>query len=202
MARDPYRIDVYHQRRAAYRLVIVAGVIFVMSLMGKNARERAEAQAEEAGVAPPASGSSLDETPPAVVPEPAQSRWRPEPGARTRVPRPELPTRTQSAFAAPSSVDTGAEDAALRAALGDSLAAVVPDVRDCLHQWWMMDPSLAGEVELEFVLTAQGLSEVEVLDHSEVPMGPLSCFATALYDAEWPQVADQVVVRQPFRFEN
>lgn len=194
MDRDPFHIDVHHQRKMAYRLVLVAGFIFVMSLMGKQSRERREAAAAEAAVpqlvapevvAPPVPG--VRERPPDTY----------QPGARTKVPRPALPTRTSR-----GPEGGAADDEVLRAALSASLQAVVPDVRDCLHQWWMINPDLAGAVELEFVVDEQGLGEVEVLDHSQVPMGPLSCFATALYDAEWPRVEGSVTVVQPFRFEN
>jgi len=198
VAIDPFDIDVRGQRRAVFRLVIVAGVILVMSMAGKKSRERAEA----AQLVAPA--------PAHLETSPVQSRVTPEarephtfaPGARTPVPRP-LPTRTSVAPPlAPAPTDTGAEDLQLREALHATLEEVVPDVRDCLQMWWMLDPALSGAVEVEFALTEQGLGEVEILDHSDVPVGPLSCFATALYGVDWPRTQKEVTVVQPFRFEN
>ncbi len=194
---DPYRIDHTHQRRAAFRLVIVAGVILVMSLSGKKAKERREAKAAEAQAPVPEAVAPRE----APVGSGSPRTWAP--GERTAVPRPALPTRTRPD--APPVLGSGEprdEDAELRDALSGSLQAVVPEVRDCLTQWWMLDPELAGALELEFVLDATGLQAVQILDHSEVPVGPMSCFATALYDAEWPRVEGEVTVRQPFRFEN
>lgn len=201
MALDPHSPEVRNQRRAVMRLVLVAGVILVMTLSGKKAQERRDAAQAEAAPPPPVRA--------AQTPAPAGPSRTWSPGSRTSVPRPVLtrtgPTPATAPAPGTQAPGDGAElddDAPLREALSASLEAVVPQVRDCLHQWWMIDPNLAGTVELEFVLDRQGLGEVEVLDHTDVPVGPLSCFATALFDAEWPQVASEITVVQPFRFEN
>ena len=41
------------------------------------------------------------------------------------------------------------------------------------------------------------------MDHAEVPFGPLSCFATALYRTAWPGSAEgEVVIAQSVVFSN
>jgi hypothetical protein len=200
MAVDPFSPEIRSQRRAAFRLVVVAAVILIMTLSGKRARERTAARTQEL--------SHL------VAQGADQARSQPDPGprsfqagSRTRVPRP-VATRTApdavSFLQGPAALreewaDTG--DVDLKFALSASLEAVVPDVKNCLHAWWMIDPKLAGTLEVAFVLDQNGLGEVEILDHTDVPMGPLSCFATALYDAHWPRVDSEIRVVQPFRFE-
>ena len=65
----------------------------------------------------------------------------------------------------------------------------------------MKDPGIQGMVELEYVIDEGGLKEAFVVDHTEVPFGQLSCFATALYRTAWPASAEgEVVISQPIIF--
>ena len=63
-------------------------------------------------------------------------------------------------------------------------------------------PGLTGKVTLEFVLGPDGLADVGILEHSDVPMGPLSCFSAAVWEVEWPAPATgTLTVTYPFEFE-
>ncbi len=216
-APDPYSPEVQFQRRASMRFAIISGFILLLAMTGKKAKERADEKAR-------AKESSQEETPsPASSEQPRSTHPKTfKDGARTRVPRPPLPTRSDNPAESPEVSEEPAEapsdpqqasrkaevrdtadlDAPLREALQASTEAVLPDVKNCLQEWWMLDPNLEGSVQVEVVLNEDGLKEVQILDHTNVPMGPLSCFGTALYDADWPNVADEVTVVLPFRFEN
>ena len=79
---------------------------------------------------------------------------------------------------------------------------VIDSIEDCLHAWWMLDPALEGRVVLEFQLDSTGLAEAGIRDHSDVPLGPLTCFATALYAADWPGSEGETTVHYPVEFDN
>ena len=74
---------------------------------------------------------------------------------------------------------------------------------ECLNAWWLLDPGIEGHVDLEYVIDETGLKEAAVVDHAEVPFGPLSCFATALYRTAWPGSAEgEMVIAQSIVFSN
>ena len=171
-------MDVNYQRRAAFRLAVVAGVLFVMSFAGKQVRDRREAAAKAAeevvaleDLAPPDKGVYA-------------------PGSRAPVPPPAAP-----ASSGPSSLEEGVDP---RVAVTSQLESLGPVVKDCLHQWWMIDPALTGDIQLEFVFNADGLGGVDILDHSEVPVGPLGCFTEALYGTAWPPLGEETVIRHSY----
>jgi len=92
---------------------------------------------------------------------------------------------------------------ALVEAIQETVAAdVKPKVKDCLHIWWMLDPNLGGRVVVGFQLGPDGLGAAWVQDHSGVPLGPLTCFGSAIADASWPWAAEETEVRFPFVFDS
>jgi len=79
---------------------------------------------------------------------------------------------------------------------------VLDDIRACLAQWRALDPTLEGEVEIGFTLGAEGLEQAEIREHDGVPIGPLTCFSAAVYDADWPVVPDgKLNVHYPVRID-
>ena len=72
--------------------------------------------------------------------------------------------------------------------------SAIEDIMDCLNAWWLLDPGIEGHVELEYVIDSTGLKEAAIVDHTEVPFGPLTCFATALYRTRWPASSEGEVV--------
>ncbi|MCB9762198.1 MAG: AgmX/PglI C-terminal domain-containing protein [Alphaproteobacteria bacterium] len=88
---------------------------------------------------------------------------------------------------------------AIRAAVND----VMPDIRDCMNQWWAAEPELEGRVVMEFHLTPAGLGDVFVLEHDGVPFAVQTCFSAPIYDADWPRPASgELAVKYPFVFFN
>jgi hypothetical protein len=86
------------------------------------------------------------------------------------------------------------------AILVDVMRGVLPEVRECIEAWMEQDPTLSGRVVLEATVGPEGLGEVWVVEHSDVPLGPLSCFGAALYEASWPAFAEPTTVTFPFTF--
>jgi hypothetical protein len=99
----------------------------------------------------------------------------------------------------PQKVPSADMPAALRTVVEEQ---VKDDIGACLDQWSVATPGLTGRVEMEFQLGPDGLHQVSILDHSEVPMGPLSCFSAAIWDADWPAPAEggELTVTYPFAF--
>jgi len=110
-------------------------------------------------------------------------------------------TSLQGGLPAPTEI---LEGEALRGALAKTMRDdATEDIMDCLNTWWLLDPGIEGRVELEYVIDASGLKEAAIVDHADVPFGPLSCFATALYRTAWPGSSEgEVVILQPVVFSN
>jgi hypothetical protein len=88
---------------------------------------------------------------------------------------------------------------AVRGVLQDS---VKPKAKDCLHTWWMLDPNMHGQVTVGIVLGPDGLGGAWIHDHADAPLGPVTCFGSAVSQASWPAAAEQVEVRFPFVFNS
>lgn len=78
---------------------------------------------------------------------------------------------------------------------------VRPKVKDCLHMWWMLEPKLSGKVVVGLQLGPEGLGASWIQDHSEVPLGPLTCFGSVLTETNWPWAAEETEVHFPFVFD-
>ena len=78
---------------------------------------------------------------------------------------------------------------------------VHPRVKDCLHMWWMLDPKLSGRVVVGLQLGPEGLGASWIQDHSEVPLGPLTCFGSVLTETQWPWASEETEVHFPFLFD-
>ncbi len=82
------------------------------------------------------------------------------------------------------------------------MGQVIRPLRECIDDWMTLDPALEGRVVLGITLGPGGLEQVEILDHSEVPPGPLSCFASAVWEAGWPASDEPVEITYPFIFSS
>ncbi len=189
------------------RLVMLSAVVLGLTLVTRN-KESPERQPTDLPDEPPN---------PVEVKPPDQSLWNeseaptrssPLRGAREQVPRPKVtnidprprPASTEDppVEADEARVNPRVEPEAIQAAVEE----VAPEIEECLHGWWMLQPELSGKVVMEFELGPEGLRDVFVLDHDGVPGGVLSCFGTALYEAEFPAgPEDGTVVHYPFVFE-
>ena len=93
------------------------------------------------------------------------------------------------------------DPAALQAAIRGRMDAVGDDIGACLGEWMALDPTLAGKVNVGFQLDATGLTDAWIVDHSDVPLGPLSCFGSAVYGVDWSGVTTEPLeVTFPFTF--
>jgi hypothetical protein len=189
-----------HNRRLMVYLLLISSAVFALSLSEKMREERDL----EAAV-------PLDYV--------AQTPKSFEEGARVVIPpemaKSPLPKANEDHGAEDGLVDTSLQGGLpeaksllkgedLRIAIAQTMRdEVTEDIMECLNAWWLLDPAIEGRVDLEVVLDASGLKEAAIVDHAEVPFGPLSCFATALYRTAWPGSAEgDVVTRQPVVFSN
>ena len=67
------------------------------------------------------------------------------------------------------------------------------EIEACLDDWREDDPELSGEVSMRFGVDANGLQEAWIEDHTDVPLGPLSCFGTAVAAIDWSGVTQEPV---------
>lgn len=75
--------------------------------------------------------------------------------------------------------------------LGYAFETLADDVDDCLAQWDALDAGATGEVMLVFQLDQNGLQKSWVDSVMEVPLGPKSCIANAVYGLDWSHIVDQ-----------
>lgn len=94
-----------------------------------------------------------------------------------------------------------ADGGATAEAIEGKMDEVTDEIAACLGEWMALDPSLEGKVNMGFQIGPEGLTDAWVDDHTDVPFGPLSCFGTAIYSADWTGVsAEPVEVTFPFVF--
>ncbi len=90
-------------------------------------------------------------------------------------------------------------DGNVAAAIQDNMEDVRGDIAGCITDWLTVEPSIEGRVSVGFRINADGLQEAWIVDHEDVPSGPLTCFATAVYAADWEGISDEPVeVTFPF----
>ena len=65
------------------------------------------------------------------------------------------------------------------------------DVRACLEQWESSAPGEATEVMIAFEIDAAGLQKTWLEHQTEVPFGPRTCLANAVYGLDWSKIVDQ-----------
>lgn len=126
---------------------------------------------------------------------------------RTRVPKPaSVHPRPRKSATPPAS--GGTTEAAKEVAEDPSVSLIRqtaqdigPDIHTCLEAWWKIDPTLQGKVVVSFDLNPSGLTDVWIEEHSEVPLGPLSCFSSGVYGADWSGIVEEdTQVTMPFTF--
>jgi hypothetical protein len=189
-----------HNRRLMVYLLLISSAVFALSLSEKMRKDRDLKVAE--------GPDYVEQTPKSF-----------EEGARVLIPREMAPAPTPKGGEAPEEED-GLVDTSLQGGLpapksfltGEDLQEafaltmredVTEDIMECLNAWWLLDPAIEGRVDLEVVLDSTGLKEAAIVDHAQVPFGPLSCFATALYRTQWPASSDgEVVILVPVVFSN
>lgn len=199
------------QRTGVRRLVMLAAIILGLTLATRPPKD--EERADTAG---------LPDTPPdeVRVAPPNTTLWDEgegpdrstlREGAREAVPRvmeprdvPEVQSveaEVEATVEAAEAREPGTRPQATPETIQAAVAAVVPDIEDCLHQWWMVQPDLEGRIVLELQLYPEGLRDAVVLDHDGVPPAVMGCFSGALYDADWPEgEVDGTVIIYPFVF--
>jgi hypothetical protein len=204
-------------------LVLVSLGTIVAIVRSRSGREQrsAEAPAAASSAAVPGAGEGAAAGPAtasdAAAPiAPAATRATPQKGARTLLPPP--PSARPPAAGAPAAAASGDAGPSPRARLAKSgpikdrrglppseatealraevearLDMVHEDVEACLRDWSAFDPSIEGEVAIAFGIDAQGLTQVWIQDHADVPPGPLSCFASAVYGVDWSAITEQPI---------
>jgi hypothetical protein len=65
------------------------------------------------------------------------------------------------------------------------------DVQACLSQWAAQEPLPVREVMIAFELDPQGLQHSWVENAADLPFGPRSCLANAVYGLDWAGLADE-----------
>lgn len=136
--------------------------------------------------------TSVTTNAPAPPPPPSLPQARKPRVVLPRPPKRTLPTRTDGAAAQPERPTLVDRRPAEERSAGDDMTrlhahvdAVDASVSACIGEWMALDPTLSAKVMLGFSLGPDGLQEAWVDDHGEVPAGPLSCFAGAVYEEDW-----------------
>lgn len=84
-------------------------------------------------------------------------------------------------------------------AISGQMREVSKDIGACINEWAAVSPDIDGTVNVGFRIDADGLQEAWIVDYEDVPSGPLSCFASAVYDADWEGISpDPIEVTFPF----
>lgn len=160
----------------------------------------------------PAAGAALSRGHGGERPGSAQPATRPDPaayrkGARTLVPRPTPPSpsegestdeRPRARLSAVGTLrdrreDPSGDSEALVAAVHGGLELVREDIETCLAAWSAVDSSIQGQVMLAFRIDENGLQDVWIEDYADVPMGPLSCFGSAVYEVDWSGISESPI---------
>jgi hypothetical protein len=123
-----------------------------------------------------------------LVPRPTQATTPRTPRA-PRVPRLERGGEMVDRREGPREPDAEEQ----RVALGAAMEAVEDDIEECLRAWSEVDPEIHGRVSLAFELDDKGLGKVWVQDHQEVPQGPMTCFASAIYGVDWSNITQKPI---------
>lgn len=65
------------------------------------------------------------------------------------------------------------------------------DVEECLKQWDGAAPGQAQEVMIAFEIDQDGLQKSWLEHEGDVPFGPRTCLANAVYGLDWSKIVDQ-----------
>jgi len=197
-------------------LVIAALVLTVSTRTGTGASEPGAAPTPSAG-APAAGSASPLAAPGTAAPGPSMPpagapRAIPRVGARTILPRPPPRAAAAGDAAVPRAVPTeglrdrrgkppSEQSKELMEHVKAGLDLVEEDVEACIKAWTDADPSIQGKVLLGFQIGEDGLGKVWIQDYEDVPRGPLTCFASAVYDVDWSGMTDEgVEITVPFEY--
>ena len=157
--------------------------------------------------APPDDGSRRTR-----VPAPAAHAARRPAAPAAETPAPTSQTPAPDAPAPGAQGDPGGEraaapaearsdESATRIAIGSQMGEVRDAISPCVARWTADDPTIAGSLTLSFSIDADGLVDVWIMDHSEVPDPLLQCFSDAIYGVDWSAITrDPVDVTWPFSF--
>lgn len=75
--------------------------------------------------------------------------------------------------------------------VGYAFETLAEDVEECLANWDAMDAGATGEVMLVFQIDKKGLQKSWVDSAVELPFGPRSCIANAVYGLDWSNIVEQ-----------
>jgi hypothetical protein len=193
-------------------LVLLVVGVFVAALVARrdpgHAARPALAPASTASTASTAADEPAG-IEPAPPPAPAAAPARGTPhrathatGQRTLVPHPVTPPASAGAAPLVPRLQRGGElkdrrggphDEEQRQQVMAAMGAVEDDVEECLHAWSEVEPDLHGEVSLAFQIDDSGLGKVWIQDWADVPEGPMTCFASAVYGVDWSHISDKPI---------
>lgn len=139
----------------------------------------------------------------AAVPRPTAPTGSPKPIRKAVAPaQPAAPALPQAQPSGPvdrrenADPDAAGELAEIRAGMD----LVAEDIGACISEWEAIYPALNGKVNVAFTLNADGLQEAWIMEATDIPVGPLSCFSAAVWGVEWVGVVrDPVQVTFPFQ---
>jgi hypothetical protein len=82
-------------------------------------------------------------------------------------------------------------------AMRATMAAVEEDVEECLRAWSQVAPEIQGQVTMVFQIDESGLGKLWIQEHDQIPAGPMTCFASAIYGVDWSHIS-----REPIEISN
>jgi RNA polymerase sigma factor (sigma-70 family) len=180
-------------------LALMAGGLGVQRLAANRAQPAADEAAPQVAASDPAAPSPRSTT------HPLGSYRK---GARTAVPRftaaPVAPDAAIRAFTRPPRLEPMGSAGVrnrfdheppnfkdIQRRVHEKLAAMNERAEKCLENFSADDPSLKPGVMLGISLDPAGLQSVWIEDRVDVPEGPLTCFANAVYELDWSGIIDR-----------
>jgi hypothetical protein len=192
-------------------LVLVALALFAaVLLLGRGGRDRADtampagATPVEIEVAPPTAAPVAAKAAAGASATPTAAAGAAPAPVRARIPRPpSLPAQPAPARATTTAATTelrGPIDrrgpgapAVKTAELGAKLDTIAADIEACVAAWQELDPSIDGTAMLAFQIGSEGLTEVWLAEHAELPAAAATCFSSAVYAVDWAGLTDSPI---------
>jgi hypothetical protein len=191
-------------------LALMAGGLGVQRLTTHRPQQAADEAAPQVAASDPAAPSARSTT------HPLGSYRK---GVRTAVPRftaPVTPDAAVRAFTRPPRLEpmgpAGLRNRfdheppnfkEIQRRVHEKLAAMNERAEKCLENFSADDPSLKPGVRLGISLDPGGLQSVWIEDRVDVPEGPLTCFANAVYQLDWSGIIDRPAqITQRIRYQS
>lgn len=187
-------------KRALIVLVILAAIIALFFLLRPRTREdvRVEAEAQKSeGAVEVEAREKIERATTKETSAPLQQQ-RPNSAIAPRVvlTPPKTPPREEPLHVAEArglvdkrgikSADTARE----LEALNYGMETLDDDIEECLEQWKSTSSTISGKAMVGFQISPDGLTSAWLEGGEQIPFGPRTCIANAVYGIDWSRIVD------------